>query len=317
MRAVDAFGQRLSHVLLSVLACSALACGGPGTEVSPDAGPGEDAGAVLDAALGSDAALGTDAALPPGDAGRASRALFLGNSYTDFNELEQLYADVVASLGEPRPEVLALTPGGYRLAQHASDARTDGHAVQVALSEPSAWDVVTLQEQSQIPGFPESDPTFVESVGAAGELGALCDARGARVVLYQTWGRRDGDDTNPGLYPDFTTMQDRLSAGYRALATAAADAGADVRVAPVGEAFRRIHDGEPDPLDPAALFSRLYAGDGSHPSLAGSYLAACVIAAVARDADPRTIAYRPAGVDEADATRLLDAAAEAIAAESP
>lgn len=305
---------RVSRSIFLLLSALVLACGAPEPGAPSDAGT--DASTAFDAELsadgGADGGAGDDGAAPT-DAGAASRALFLGNSYTDYNELEQLYADIVSSLGEPRPEVLAFTPGGYRLEQHAADARTEGHPVQAALSEPSAWDVVTLQEQSQVPGFPESNPTFASSRDAAGELGALAAARGARVVLYQTWGRRAGDDTNPALFPDFETMQDRLTAGYRSLAAAA---GAEAQIAPVGEAFRRIHDEDADPLDPASLFSRLYAGDGSHPSIAGSYLAACVIAGVARDVDPRTITHVPAGLDETDATRLRDAAAEAIAAEA-
>lgn len=180
--------------------------------------------------------------------------------------------------------------------------------MHAALSEPSTWTVAVLQEQSQIPGFPMSSSAFVASRTAAAELAALGAARGARVVLYQTWGRRDGDDTNPALYPDFTAMQDRLSAGYAALASAARDAGADVRVAPVGEAFRAIHDAEATPLDPASLFSRLYGADGSHPSLAGSYLAACVIAAVANDIDPEEITFVPSDLDASDAAALRAAA---------
>ena len=61
--------------------------------------------------------------------------------------------------------------------------------------------------------------------------------------------------------------------------------GVAVRLAPVGAAFRHVHDGvvaaggEPTAAD--SPFLALYDPDGSHPSPRGAYLAACVLAATA------------------------------------
>jgi lysophospholipase L1-like esterase len=76
---------------------------------------------------------------------------------------------------------------------------------------------------------------------------------GAVPVLYQTWGRRDGD----GYYSsrdDFHAMNRRLREGYR---QAARTAGG-LTVVPVGDAWER----EVDAGNAASLFMP----DGSHPT---------------------------------------------------
>jgi len=271
----------------------------------------EDAGVALDdAGPGDDA--GVDAGGPPLP---AQRAFFVGNSYTFFNDLPALYAEVVASLPRaPDPLVTdSSTAGGKRLVEHATDARVVGHPLHTALNTTEgAWTHVVLQEQSQIPGFPEGQPERDNSQTAVGELADLARMRGTTVVLFVTWGRRDGDAMNPGLFPDYSTMQDRLDDGYDALAQIVRDAGAEVRLAPVGAAFRVIHDAETDPTSEGSRFHSLYDPDGSHPSLAGSYLAACVLAGAMLDVDPRTIAHVPGGLDPDEAAALRDAAAMAV-----
>jgi len=243
------------------------------------------------------------------------RVLFVGNSYTAFNGLRGLYLDVARSLPRvPDPlDAARSTAGGKRLVEHATDARVAGHPLHTALNtDEESWTHVVLQEQSQIPGFGDGQPDFEASRTAARELGALASMRSITVVLFVTWGRREGDAMNPGLYPDYSTMQDRLDQGYDALAQAAREAGAEVELAPVGAAFRVIHDGEADPLSPESRFSSLYGADGSHPSLAGSYLAACVFVATMLDVDPRTITHVPDGLDPDEAVALREAAATAV-----
>ncbi len=273
-------------------------------------GGATDAGAIDGGA--TDAGV-TDATTPTG----STRALFIGNSYTFVNDLPGLFGAIARSLPAAPSAVFvdSSTGGGRRLVQHVSDARTVGHPLHTALNTDVSWTHVILQEQSQIPGFPAGQPEFEESKLAAAELGGLATMRGATVVLFMTWGRRDGDSTNMGLFPDFTAMQDRLEAGYRALADEARAAGATVLIAPVGLAFREVHQSEADPLAPGALFGSLYADDGSHPSLAGSYLAGCVFTASILEVDATTITHVPAGLDPAVAAQLRAAAQAAVAAE--
>lgn len=297
-----------------------VSCGAPADPT--DAGIDEDAGLddagapTADASPGDDAGSGADAGVDAGGAPLpAQRAFFVGNSYTIRNDLPELYAAAVRSLARvPDPLVTdRSTAGGKRLVEHVTDARVAGHPLHTALNtDEGEWTHFVLQEQSQIPGFPEGQPDFEVSRTAAGELADLAQMRGATVVLFVTWGRREGDAMNPGLYPDYSTMQDRLDDGYDALAEAARDAGADVRLAPVGTAFRVIHDAEVDPLAPDSRFGSLYDTDGSHPSLAGSYLAACVFVATLLDVDPRTVTHVPDGLDPDEAIALREAAAMAV-----
>lgn len=301
----------------------ALACGtsgGSGADAGlRDAAVVQDAG-LLDAAIDPDAgfadAATPDAAMP--DAGHLAphAVLFLGNSYTYVNDLPTLYQEAVASLS-PTPSPLtvdSVTAGGLRLPQHAANAADMTHRLAELLgSQGPSWTQVILQDQSQIPGFAPGQPELEASKAAAASLATLATARGASVVLFMTWGRRDGDSTNPQRFPDFATMQGHLEAGYQALAESARGAGAEVSIVPVGLAFAEVHAATAalgDPLDPAGLFFRLYAADGSHPSILGSYLATCVFVSSVLQVDATTITFTPPGVSSEDAV-LLRAAAQA------
>ncbi|MCA3014397.1 MAG: hypothetical protein INH41_18595, partial [Myxococcaceae bacterium] len=250
---------------------------GPG---GPDAGGDSEAGAV-DGGAQPDAGAARDAGMEP----RGLATLFVGNSYLFANDIPGMYREALS--GRVRPlRVEAVTAGGYTLARHASDLAMDGQPLATYLrtgpAADNAFDFVVLQEQSQIGGFPEDFQERVASLAAARALGARAHQRGATVVLYLTWGRARGDPANPALFSTFTEMQDRLDEGYRAMAAALRADGVRVRLAPVGGAFRLVHDallqGGRSPLTPGDGFLELYDADGSHPSRRGSYLAACIFA---------------------------------------
>ncbi len=81
-----------------------------------------------------------------------------------------------------------------------------------------------------------------------------------------TWGRKNGDVSNCAAYPPICTyegMQQRLRESYMEMAFT--NLG---RVSPVGVAWKRVREEYPE-ID-------LYTPDESHPSYAGSYLAASV-----------------------------------------
>ena len=258
--------------------------------------------ALLDAAPADSGVDGGEHDAGPEDGGTVAndagamvpaRVLFVGNSYTFYNDLPALYAQATGRM--PPPTVDDVTAGGRRLVQHAGDA---GLAERLA----EGWDVVVLQEQSQIPGFPDGNPDRDAGRQAAVDLAAA--AGEARVVLYLTWGRQRGDERNPDLFPDFEAMQTRLDAGYAAMRDAIAAAGGDVTIAPVGPAFREVRARD------EALFDRLYASDGSHPSPLGSELAALVFARTL-DGTNLEASPRPEGVSPEDWALLVAAATAA------
>jgi MYXO-CTERM domain-containing protein len=258
-------------------------------------------------------------ALLAGPAIAADQAvLFVGNSYTQFNAPNAINEDYASLLAEGMPdwEVRSerYTRGGYTLSQHLSDAEgaTDLHTY---LTEGGAdsWDLVVLQDQSQVPGFPVEQTEWIESKDAAVSLASMITAAGAEPRLFMTWGRRDGDSINVARFPDYPTMQRLLAEGYYAYAEAIVGAGYPVQVVPVGMAWQHIYDahmavGE-DPLESSALFSRLYTGDGSHPSVLGSYLASLVFYGAFTGQSPEGLLWAPDAITEHDRDAVQAAAA--------
>ena len=278
---------------------------GAGADTDSDSGSGIDTGSAAD--TDSDSGSGSGDTSPP----IAQELLFVGNSYTYYNDLDQLVASFATSLpGAPIVTASRVASGGYRLPQHASDAATDSTPLAAFLGTgpyPS-WTFVVLQDQSQIPGFPESQQERIDSVAASVELARRAAEHGATTLLFQTWGRRDGDSSNPDRFPDFITMNNLLAEGYAQMEQAIRAAGYPVRRVPVGAAFAAIREGDlaagRDPLDSASLFFRLYAADGSHPSLEGSYLAAATFVCTVGDSVAPPFAFSPSALDAGDATRL-------------
>ena len=116
------------------------------------------------------------------------KILFIGNSYTYFNDMPALFGAECEKKGVPA-DVKSVTAGGYMLSQFLSDDDEYGRRVKQLLRDEK-FDYVVMQEQSVLPA---TDPAaFLKSVS---ELTALIRKNGAKPVLYQTWGRADGCET--------------------------------------------------------------------------------------------------------------------------
>lgn len=252
----------------------------------------------------------------PADAPTAvgPRVLFVGNSYTFVNDVPGLMRSMVSPLfiNTRSEEVL---PGGYRLAQHAADARADGTPLarwlRTGTDDETAFSAVVLQEQSQIGGFNSSESQRIASVAGFEELATLARAHNVPVVLYQTWGRRLGDSETDG-YETFESMEARLESGYLSVAAYLRKQGLDVRMAPVGVGFRLVYeDAGANPTADDSEFTQLYDADGSHPSLQGAYLAACIIAGTITHGDVVRFADE-ARLGSKISTRLRNVCARAL-----
>ncbi|MBT44185.1 MAG: hypothetical protein CL922_01845 [Deltaproteobacteria bacterium] len=177
------------------------------------------------------------------------RILFVGNSYS-FKVPGALAR--LAKEAKRKVIVEGVTKGGWTLQKHAGSEET------LARIRGGKWDVVVLQEQSQLPAF-NREQRNRKMIPPAQALVAEIRKMGAVPVFFQTWGRRDGDHRNAEAFPKdtFEKMQHRLVIGYREAAAAAEGA----LVVPVGEAWaREMKEG---------TGKRLFAKDGSHPSAAG------------------------------------------------
>lgn len=188
------------------------------------------------------------------------KALFLGNSYTTYNSLPNLVEDIANSLGDSLIHDRN-TPGGQTMAGHASNSTS---LSKIASQE---WDYVVLQSQSQEPSFPPSQVAndvypYAQQLTDSIRRNTSCGTP----LFFMTWGRKNGDASNCAAYPPICTyegMQQRLRESYMEMAFT--NQG---RVSPVGVAWKRVREEYPE-ID-------LYTPDESHPSYAGSYLAASV-----------------------------------------
>ncbi len=207
--------------------------------------------------------------------GQTKRVLFLGNSYTNSNNLPNLVRNLALSV-EDTLEVGFNTPGGFRLMQHASNATSQNLIAQ------GAWDFVVLQEQSQLPSFPDSQ-VDEETFPYAQQLNeqVLESNPCAETVFYRTWGRENGDAQNCEFWPPVCTyegMDSLLHLRYMQMAEEN-----DAVVSPVGEVWKYLRENNPE--------INLYTGDGSHPSAAGSYAAACSFYTVFFRKDPSLLTF--------------------------
>lgn len=213
------------------------------------------------------------------------RVLMLGNGILRENDLAGIVAGLAAADGLAPFEAVVDGPGGFSLARHVAAGRYRQH-----LSSGS-FDFVLLQEQSQQPAFTR-DRRAAGMDRSVRELVAATRAAGARPALFTTWARLGGD---PGHHPgdSYDAMQERVIAAYSELA---AEHRA-LRV-PVGDVWQRIRHARSE--------LALWKADGSHPTLLGTYLAACTVYAALYDHAVSENTYT-AGVDSEVAAWIREA----------
>ena len=220
------------------------------------------------------------------------RVLFIGNSYTQVNDLPQMVADIAQSMGESM-EYRSNTPGGCTFEMHC-------HNQSMTWICEGGWDVVVMQEQSQLPAFPLDSvemyvfpfaQQLVDSIYAYNPC--------AEPMFFMTWGRKNGD-TEFG-YPPMDTYEGMDSLLYARYMQMGEDN--DASVCPVGRVWHYLRDHNSE--------IELYMTDESHPSLAGSYAAACAFYTMIFGRDPNDISHN-AGLNETDARAIRSAAHEVV-----
>jgi hypothetical protein len=215
----------------------------------------------------------------------------LGNSYTSVNNLPALVR-ALAAAGGREVETDEYLPGGYMLEQHARDEKT------LAKIRAKTWDFVVLQEQSLTPVLNRAS-----MFKAARFLHEAISKQGAKCLFYLTWAREDipqmQEGADPETSPEYAKAmfaqigfpnakpdelrtlclgrREGLMGGLNGAYYGVADELGDA-VAPVGVAWKKSRTAEPGLV--------LYQADKSHPTPAGSYLAACVFYATIFDKSP-------------------------------
>jgi len=166
--------------------------------------------------------------------------LFVGNSYTFCNDLPLLVRELSEHEAKPiEVDVVALSNLTLQLHWEMGAALQkikDGH-----------FDIVVLQEFSTGP-LTDKERFF--------KYARLFDEQiklnGAKTLFYLTWARQNTPQMQTLLTDAYTAIAQELGAG----------------VVPAGPAWQMVLKNNPD--------ISLYIYDGSHPTIAGSYLTACV-----------------------------------------
>ena len=202
------------------------------------------------------------------------KILFIGNSFTARNNVPGLIANMAAARGHTLEHRL-ISAGGASLRMHWHK----GDAPKAI--EQKRWDYVVLQEQSTLPvknaqRTKENIRLFDEAIKASG----------AKMALYLTWARQKVPETQKALTDCYTSIGEELGA----------------TIIPAGVAWERLLRKKDHPV--------LHDKDGSHPTLAGSYLAACVFFAVLFDESPVGIPFPSKALTPADVELLQKTAWE-------
>jgi hypothetical protein len=218
----------------------------------------------------------------------SQKVLFLGNSYTAANNLPSLVNQMATSAGD----VLTYsshTPGGETFSGHAFSSTVE------TLINGNNWDYVTLQGQSQEPAF--STLPLLPHVTTIRDK-ALANDSASELLLFMTWGRENGDANlfNSGYtqFETYETMDDKLYGSYMYFMENLSSA----QMSPVGRVWRYLRANYP------AL--QLYSGDGSHPSIIGSYAAAATFYTMIFKKDPTQISFE-SSLSSSDAAIIKDA----------
>ena len=172
------------------------------------------------------------------------KVLFIGNSFTARNDLPGMIAQMARACGKSMQHQLIFA-GGASLRAHWNA----GKAVKEI--EAGRYDYVVLQEQSTLPNknalrMHENVRLFDEAIKKAG----------AKIILYMTWARQHSPESQKAITDAYTSIGKELGA----------------TVVPAGTAWQRFLRKYSKPV--------LHDRDQSHPTLAGTYLAACAFLAV-------------------------------------
>lgn len=180
------------------------------------------------------------------------KILFVGNSHTYTNDLPGMFFEM-AQAGGHGVDVYDLTEGSYTLQRFSDPEDELGEILTDALqSEP--WDFVVLQENTNAAvAFNAKKDMYPY----ARKLDEMIKAAGGQTAFLMTWAPEEG----AGAFSR-EMVQGQLAVGYRTIAEEL-----DALLIPGGEVFAKALEQDEE--------LQLWGEDGQHPSVEGTYLAAC------------------------------------------
>lgn len=207
----------------------------------------------------------SDSAVPPGLIVSDIKVLFIGNSFTfynngiDFHLQKMLEADQFNDTAVY--SIQRIAESSFTLQAHYQNAAT----LQKIKSDK--WNVVVLQEQST---RPINNPALF--LQFAQNLDQEVNKINAKTALFMTWAPKDSPTDIRTISSSYINVGSELGA----------------KVVPVGNVWDAFVKANPN--------INLYHPDGKHPSLAGTYLVSCCFYFALFDKNPITSTYLPAGL---------------------
>jgi hypothetical protein len=222
--------------------------------------------------------------------------LWVGNSFFYYNNSLHNHVINLVRAADPRsaPRATSVTISGSGIDWHdmASYFRPDGIGKysfvgdnEIVFNKPGRqFDAVIIADCSQCPIHPQLKPLFHQYARKQSEI---VTANGARPIFFMTWAYKDKPEMAAQLAEQYTI----------------AGNDNDALVIPAGVAFAKAIAKRPN--------LELYQPDKRHPTLFGTYLAACAAYAAIYRKSPVGNAYI-AGIDPPTARFLQNTALEAV-----
>lgn len=224
--------------------------------------------------------------------------MFIGNSFFYYNNGMPAHVTRLEKAGDPEHKgeygAIMVTIGGSNLEWHDVESYFRPNAIGsfhfddnnniVPEKREKIYDAAVLMDCSQCPIHPQLKSVFTENARKDADI---VRSHGARPIFFMSW-----------AYADRPEMTAQLAEAY----TVAGNAN-NALVIPAGLAFARARAKQPE--------LNLYAPDKRHPSLAGTYLAACTTFAALTGRSPVGNPYR-ADIDEPTAKFLQEVAWQTV-----
>lgn len=215
-------------------------------------------------------------------------ALFVGNSFTYYNDMPILAQNIAQNLGY-KLTCDSVTVGSHTLEQYADTNDEYGKILDDKLNSSTIYNYVILQEQSSR-SYAHYD-SFESSVGNL--VNKIHQAQtSASISLYETWGYEEEATNNKWTIPE---MEQQICSCYDKVAEKY-----DLSVHYVGKAFTEVYNNHSE----INLYNEQ---DNKHPSYAGSYLSALVHIGTMFKCDVRTCTFNGT-LDETTANTLKEVA---------
>lgn len=222
--------------------------------------------------------------------------LFIGNSYTFMHSMPQMIINMAKSDPQNGVElnIQTVTISGATLKNHWADTQAK------SLLQIKPWDFIILQDQSdwatQENGVIDNYAYIMRFKGLAREMNEK-----AIIASFKTWPKQ----MNSFWYKNSETKQQLRNYNFMRITidqqTRKNAKKSNTDVVPVGDYWLYITDKN--------IPIQLYNPDGSHPSVAGSYLNALVFYRYFTMSNLQSVDYLPFGINEQQAHKLREIAA--------